>query len=283
MVPKFYAIKELDGFDSDVNPHWQMVGAGTEKSVMLIDGNDLTVKVRHREIAEIVGDSVQSSGVQRRLITIKGMRKGTTFLDVSDKGLVKTRLEIGVKNRREILVSFHFVYDNAGHHTIRNSSELSEWLAVVNDMIFLPQANIYVRQGVVNDPLTINRNLGDVVRDTSDYPNIPKREHEVDLIMSRGDKASNMNVFFVNEYEYDDTPNKSDVAGIAYGKGIFIEDNIKHPLSRIPSVLAHEIAHYLGVGGASHYYKDRNIDGLMYYKARGGLRIAKVHANMMNR
>ena len=283
MQPKFYPIKELDGFDSGVNPQWQMVGVGNEKTVMLNDGNDLSVKVRHPAIAEIIGDVIQPSAIQRRLITVKGKQRGTTFLDVSDARSIRTHLEIGVKNRREIRVSFHFVYDNAGNHTKRTNSQLIEWLDIINNVIFLPQANVFVNRGIINDPLTINRNLGDVVRDTSEYPNIPKSEHEVDLIMSYGDKAANVNVFFVNKYEDDDTPDKNDVTGRQYAKGIFIEDLLVHPWATITSVLAHEIVHYLGVGGASHYFKSENIDGLMYFRARGGMRISKVHANMINR
>lgn len=99
--------------------------------------------------------------------------------------------------------------------------------------------------------------------------------------MSYGDKAANINVFFVNKYEYDDTPDENDVTGRQYSKGIFIEDLLVHPWATITSVLAHEIAHYLGVG-ESHYRKNRNIDGLMYFRARGGVRISKVHTNMIN-
>lgn len=285
MTPKFAAVKSLDGFDESVSPHWLMIGLNTEKSVMLTGGNQLAVKVRRADIAEITNDVVESATLQQRIITIKGKRKGTTFVDVFDGNIRKTTLEICIKSRREILVSFHYVHDNAGHGTVRNSSNLLQWLDTINNKVFLPQANVFVQLGIVNDPLKINRNLGDVVRDTSSYPNIPKSEHETDEILAHRDKAAQMNVFFVTNIEHGEDPKKNLIAGVQYEKGIFIDDNINtvSPLATIENVLAHEIGHYLGVGGESHFYKKANIKGLMYYKARGGLLIPKVHANMINR
>lgn len=285
MIPKFAAVKTLDGYDDTASPNWLMIGLDTEKSVLLSGGNQLEVKVRRSEIAEITNDAVESATLQQRIITIKGKKKGTTFVDAFEGNIRKATLEICVKSKREITVSFHYVHDNAGHGTIRNSSNLHEWLDTINNKVFLPQANVFVRLGIINDPLRIERNLGTVIRDTSSYPNIPKREHETDEIMSHRDKTAQMNVFFVTNIEAGEDPKKNLIAGVQYDEGIFIDDNINtvSALATIENVLAHEIAHYLGVGGESHFYKAANIKGLMYYKARGGLFIPKVHANMINR
>ena len=285
MLTYFDAVKKLDGFDNSVSPHWLMIGAETEKSVILNNGNNFSVKIRNPAIAEIVNDVIESVTLQQRIITIKGKNKGTTFLDVFDGNALKTRLEVCVKNRREISVSFHYVVDKDGVGSRRVAAELKGIIDYINDKIFLPQANVSVRIGVINAPLKVDRVLGKYIRDTSEFPDISKTEHEVDYIMSFRDRAANINVFFVIDYESGRNPRKNKTAGVQYEKGIFIDDNINtvSSLATIENVLAHEIAHYLGVGGESHYYHLKNIDRLMYSKARGGLRILKVHANMMNR
>lgn len=285
MQPKFEAVRKLDGFDDTVNPHWLMIGTECEKSVILNKGNSFSAKIRNPKIAEIVNDVIESVSLQQRIITIRGKNKGTTHLDVFDGNIRKAHLEVCVKNRREIRVSFHYVHDNAGNNTIRNASTLLPLLSFINNKVFLPQANVFVRLGTYNDPLRIERNLGEVVRDTSAFPDISKREHEVDLIMAKGDKTAHTNVFFVTNIEIDRDPKINATGGIKYDHGIFIDDNVnsKSPLGTIESTLVHELCHYLGVGGESHYRKLRNINGAMYYKARGGLFIGKVHANMINR
>lgn len=135
MMPKFAATKELDGFDKIINPHWLMVGLNTEKSVFSNNGNQSTIKMRHSEIAEIIDDA-GSFTPQQRIITVRGKRKGTTFLDVFDGNVRKTALEICVKTRREVKVSFHYVFDKNDLGTKRIRADLEKVVDFINDKIF---------------------------------------------------------------------------------------------------------------------------------------------------
>ena len=272
--PKFEEKKAKDGFDGSVTPVWQMVPVGGRRTVILKNAANLTVTSRNPGVASV--KDVQQCFVHGgRELIIAGKIRGTTFIDVKNGTRVAASLEVAVKAKKLVRVSFHFVEDNAGHKTTRSASSVSGWVRTMND-IMLPQANVEVlKQRAVN--VKINQNLGSVVRFSQHLPGVPASEHEWNLVTAKGDASADFNVFFVWEYEQDSTPNIDNTDAGALGKNCIFEDQAG---TNIGDTLAHELGHNLG---CIDYYGAADKPLLMYgITDQRGQKITKAHANTMN-
>lgn len=281
MLPKFEYDTPLQGFDSTVTPDWFMVPLGKKRQIYLRYGDGLDVTSANPAIAGIgyVDPIFGAFGANgRRIISIEGKMHGRTFIQVRKGNFLVAQLEVAVKKLKEVRLAFNFVADNAGHQTTRNSSDVDNWLAELN-LIYTPQTNIQFVKNSVR-AVTVKKNLGNVVQTSVSQPRLPELQSDWYQVVAQRDKSAPINLFFVWELESDKTPLEDNVEGSHYEKNCLIEDDLSADLVK---VIAHELGHALGVPGESHYYKRRNADGMMYYRAEPGLRIGKVHANMMNR
>ncbi len=273
--PKFEAIEKDDGFDAKATPvPWLMVPLTGSKKVRLMNAQDLTVVSVNPGIATV--EDVPKCFVHGgRELIVKGRTRGTTFIEVRQPGKPAVRMEVAVKNKKTVKLTFNFVEDNSGHKTKRTASTVDGWVKDMNS-ILLPQANVEIKKHNVKN-VKIDKNLGPVVRFSKHLTGVPASEHEWDLVTSKRDSTADLNIFFVWEYEQDINPDHDDTdAGTLDGNCIF-EDEAG---SEIGETLAHETGHFLGVGD---FKTAGELDFLMYGTTdRRGRNIPKAHANIMN-
>jgi len=269
--PLFEQKQPKDGFDGTIIPPWQMVPINGNKTVILKNAANLDVVSRNPAIATV--EDVPKCFIHGgRELIIRGKMKGVTFIDVKNGAQILASLEVAVKNKKPLRVTFNFVEDKAGHKTTRSIGDVDTWVRNAND-ILLKQANVEViKQNARN--VKIDQDLGTVVRYSKHLRGVDPKEHEWDVVVAKRDNAADFNVFFVWEYEQDETPNIDDSAeaGTAGGNCIF-EDNIGY---QTHETLAHEIGHHLGVD-----HPAPGLDLLMS-PHRTDHRISKAHANIMN-
>lgn len=275
MPARFVNTTALDGFDPLPVPPWQMVPVGGSKRIRLTGGNGLTVDstaTAKATVTEFAGPFVTGG----REFEITGVAKGTAFIEAKDAaGTVRARLEIAVKAKKSVKVTFNFVVDNTGHHTSRRESSVDGWVSTMNT-IFLPQTNVELVKHKARK-VHVPANLGDVVRFSSHLPSVRRRQHEWDKVVAKGDRSADFNIFFVWEYEQDATPYTDDTqAGTLNGSCIFQDKG----MTDIPENMAHETGHFLGCDD-TYAYNLR--DTLMYgYTDVRGRQIPKDDANTMN-
>lgn len=131
------------------------------------------------------------------------------------------------------------------------SGTLDDLIAKAN-AVWEPQANVTFTKKLVTDPLPFKQEFGDVVRFSKHLPTtgpnaVPLSEHEWDIVVAKRDPGADFNVFFVWEYEQDDTPNVDNTAAgtVASQKSCIMEDSTNGPAEL---VFAHEAGHNLGLG-----------------------------------
>jgi len=122
MAPRFAEHIPLDGYDAGPVPDWQMAPVGFTKVVRLIGGAGLDVSVTPSGFAT-VAEAFGPVPKPMRLFHITGVKKGTAFLEAKDAGgTVRSRLELSVKDKKPVKVTFNFVFDSAGHKHIAAST-----------------------------------------------------------------------------------------------------------------------------------------------------------------
>ncbi|MFO1372587.1 MAG: peptidoglycan-binding domain-containing protein [Candidatus Competibacteraceae bacterium] len=269
--PLFEQKKPKDGFDGTVSPPWQMVPVNDDKTVILKNADGLSVISRNPAIAT-VEDVPKCFLHGGRELIIRGKMKGTTFIDVKNGAQILAMLEVAVKNKKTVRITFNFVEDKVGHKTTRSMGDVDTWVKNANTLLTL-QANVEViKQNVRN--VKIDQDLGPVVRYSKHLPGVNPKEHEWDVVVAKRDNTADLNVFFVWEYEQDATPEIDDSADAATAGGnCLFEDNITY---QTHETLAHEIGHHLGVD-----HPAPGLDLLMS-PHRTDHRISKEHANIMN-
>ncbi len=271
--PRFHPIKPKDGFDHTVFPHWQMVPArGGEKRIRLLDAEGLDVVSTQPQVCTLTEVPPVNTLPGAREFVLKGDLRGRSFIQARKGGRLFTQLQVGVKARKRVRVSFHFVRDRVGHATTRNPAQLDEWVRKAND-ILIPQANVEIVKHNVFNTL-INQNLGPVVRFRLDASGNFAANDEWHVVTAKADRTAELNVFFVWEYEQDDTPAIDNTAAGTLESNILFEDNLPRPAE---STLAHEVGHFLGVDEHSAEGQD-----LLMSPGRTDDRISRDHANIMN-
>jgi hypothetical protein len=276
-MPITYSPRQVRyGFDNSAAPKWQMVPVGGSRVLNVSGHAGLVPRVRDTRIATV---AMTNSGNTAR-ITIRGLRAGKTHIEwVTAQGdagpvTVANTLELSVKAKRSIRTTFHYVQDNAGHKTTRRIADIDAIVQGCND-ILTPQANVELVKKTAKET-QVNANLGTSVRFSSHIQGVAAAEHEWDDVTALRDNAADFNVFFVWEYEQDNTPNRHDAnAGtLASEMNCIFDDHSIGP----SQTLAHETVHALGVAGhvnhASHLM-------LSTYSA-AALMIPKAHANVIN-
>jgi hypothetical protein len=274
MATHFENARSNDGFDESATPPWLMAPTTGEKKVILVDGEAMSVTSQDPTVAT-VSEKPGTAGKKKRELIIKGLKKGTTLIEVKSGGISKAQLEIAVKDRKTVKLAFNYVSDNAGHSTWRVRASAPRWVQIMNN-IYLPQTNIEFKNHSVNK-VKISQNLGKVVRFSTHLAGVAASQHEWGIVTSTGDSTADFNIFFVWEYEQDNTPRIDHTDAGTSGSNCIFEDRAG---KEVGETLSHEAGHFLG---ASDTYINTDKNLLMYgFTDARGKKISKAHANIMN-
>ena len=254
-----------------------MVPTGGSRQVKLFGAAGFSLSNNTPGIFTVVELPLPFSNV--RHLFIVGLRDGTGQLVVKDGATVKARLDVDVKDKKSVKVTFNFVKDNAGHKTGRTHASVDALIRQAN-AILTPQANVEIIKHRVRD-VTVNQNLRRVVRFSSHLAGVRARQHEWDDVIAHADATADLNIYFVWEYEQDRTPLVDDTNAGTLGSDILMDDDIEdHGVHHGDHVtMAHEVGHALGVDHtAARITKCLLSPG----SVRTDVYIPKAHANTMN-
>ena len=272
----------MKGFDRYRRHRWQMVPLNGTRYIIVRDGAGLTISGTHPHrlrVSEIAIGALPSGHLTLRpgdrFIKLEGAGHGSAEVRLTDGGgsIVK-RLQVNVKRRKTVNVSFNFVRDNAGHQTARVPAAATGWVRAMH-YIYSGQANIAVRLSQARW-VNVAQNLGTRVMFTSHIAAAPAGSHEWGVVTATGDAGAHLNFFLVWDYEQDFDPTTDTDAGTLGGDCIF-EDSAG---TQIGETMAHEMGHYLGAG--DHYIVARRRELMYGITDTRGVHIPKADANIMN-
>ncbi len=283
MAAQFHRAFDIQGFDSDPTPRWQMVPLNGDRYVILRGGAGLTVTslspgivtVSEIPLAQLPTENRRPQQPGDRFFKLHGVSKGNARIRASQGATSVVELEVDTKNKKTVSVTFNFVSDNAGHKTRRNTSQTRNWLWMIN-LIYKNQANIEVTQRQSRN-VTVPANLGSVIRFTTHLPGVAAAEHEWDDVIALRDAAADVNIFLVWEYEQDNTPLTDHTDAAQLDGNVLYEDDAGRQTGE---TMAHEIGHYLGV--ADQYDAARKRELMYGYTDVRGIHLPKAHVNTMN-
>ncbi len=277
MAAEFHKVFNMEGFDKDQTPPWQMVPVGGDRYLALRNGKDMTVRASPTgvlAVTEITRSQLPTHGrhlmplhTGDRLFKLTGISKGHALLGAGPTiGPPSAALQIDTKHRKTVRVTFNFVRDSAGHHTTRSPSSAAAWVRAMN-WIYNGQANIFVTLRTSRS-LAVPIDLGTVVTWSAGAGS------EWNTVTALGDTAADMNYFLVWEYEQGGTGDTD--AGTLTGNCIF-ED---HAGRAIGVTMAHEMGHHLGA--ADHYDGARRIHLMHGITDARGEHLPMADVNVMN-
>ena len=269
----FFKIFNMHGFDSHHLPKWQMVPKGGKRYMGLRDGAGLAVASDNPavcRITEILHTDVPAIGGSTtllradRVFSLDGTGHGNTLIRATGRaGAVN--LEVGVKNKKTIRITFNFVRDSARHATRRVPATGAAWVATMN-YIFTGQANIELISRAARW-VDVPRDLGTTVATTT--TGVGEEAHLYPL----GDAGADVNIFLV--WSMDITDGASDEDAFAEGTRIVFEDTAGR---QVGETMSHELGHTQGL--ADQYTVRRQ---LMYgYTDDRGVDLPKEHVDTIN-
>lgn len=278
MATKFYPLNPMTGFDAAANPPWQMVPLGSYRWLGLTEARNLTLVTSDSSVIRVtLSNAVAGMPAGSVAVCVQGLKRGRAYVTVRRTGATATicQLEVNVKPAKGLYLAFNFVRDIANHRTNRATASVDNLLNTMNS-IYYPQANVYFAKRS-SRWVTVNRNLGSVVRYSKHLSGVAASEHEWDVVVAQRDNAAHWNVFFVWEFEMDNTPSVDGADAANSGANCIFEDNAGVDIGE---TLAHEIGHFFG---CSDYYTANTKDWLMYgYTDVRGRSLPKAHVNQIN-
>jgi hypothetical protein len=282
-----YTPKQVNnGFDNSASPKWQMVPVGGTRTLTVHGASGLVARAVNPDPANpVLTIATAAAGRDIRLTLTGGLTAGHASVEwVASAGAASPadaafKLDVSVKAAKQVQTAFHYVDDGHKQKTTRKIADLNGLIAGVN-AILGPQANVTLaRKSAAARPVA--QNLGDVVRFSRHLEgppdNVAPAQHEWDILKALGDSTADFNVFFVVEYEQDNTPyhDDADAGTIAADKMCIFEDNQGNDTAM---ALAHETVHNLGISG-----HDASNTHLMATGSSGvGRFITKDQANTIN-
>lgn len=238
------------GFDGKEDPPWQIVPAGGEALVK--------VSVTPWEIEGYIGfssDNPSAADVAKDipgLIRLTGVAKDHTAVWAAAHvygylPVFIAPLNVCVKDEKIVVVDFHYISDNAGHHTDRNPNDVDAVMEELTE-IWTSQANVVFVQAIVDSP-TVEMNLGPVIDSGQEWNAVVEKRI--------GDPPD---VYF---FEGIDMPGAGgDEAGAYLGGDAVVED--WPDLNCWYEIIAHELGHHLGLGHSDEDGRNNGPDELMW-------------------
>jgi Matrixin len=283
-VAEFTRVFRVQGMDSNATPRFQMVPERGNRFVALRDsGTGATVTIDDPTVCTITEVRERDLPVDERLPAVRGDRlfklhgvnAGVATVTATGGSIAAPlELEVSVKTKRQQLIAFNFLRDNAGHRTLRPASVVAELMGTLN-YIWRRQANVELVNHVIRRP-TVAENLGDPIL-------LPQGSLGTrgQTIGAAGLTTVDLNVFFVWNLQEDG--NSADVDAVttlntagtgAPGTCIF-EDRAGRAVG---VTLAHEIGHHLGLNHTGH----RQIDLMFDFTDQRGFNLTKDDVNTAN-
>jgi len=269
------------GFDASASPPWQMVPVGGLRFLMVSGTLGLVPRVHIPSNSTASLTVTESFAATYSLLKLTGVRAGKAFVDwappgtsLSDPFVSEGLLEISVKAQKVVGTAFHYVEAGRRQTTARRISDLEDMIRGANNLL-TPQANVRLESKSAKI-LSLRQRLGKVVHDAGD-PEKPWKRDEWEIVTRNADPTADFNVFFVREFEDDDTPrvDRTDAAVRWWERNCILEDDTGHDASE---VLAHETMHLLRLG---HSSKAAHLSAPGYL--RTGTTITRDQANIINR
>lgn len=256
---KFYPLTACSGLDDSTAPYWLVVPKGGTNSIRVVvdPPGHVTVASADQAIATVSPNSNSGSDF---ILVVSGKAKGETAISIQpgNPNCPPAILRVSVKMKKEILVSFIFVFDFAGHHTTRGTADMNAMLSVMN-LTWGKQANVWFTKK--NNSIRIfQTDLGPVV----DFPT------DWNLLAAVVDPTADWTVFYV--WEYEQGGNETDAGTL---NGMTVMDDATNCPGEI--VLAHEAGHFLGIT----VHNDAQTDNLMHTYNCGCV-IRKHEADIVN-
>jgi len=283
-MAEFTRVYTVQGMDSNSTPRFQMVPLGGKRFVILRDGAGMTVDVvdpavctvtEIRETQLPAGDRAPTRKGDRFFKLESGDTPIGTSMVASGSG-PSVSLDIEVKVKREQLVMFNFLRDNAGHKTTRPEADVGRFLPTVR-FIWSRQANVSIVSHGIRKA-KVEQNLGATIL-------LPQGSLGTtgQTIAAAGASGVNLNVFFV--WDLQEVGNTADVdavttigtasGGISSPGTCIFEDRAGKDQALS---LAHEIGHHLGLDHPGH----RRIDLMHGTTGERGINLTKDDVNTSN-
>jgi hypothetical protein len=273
------------GFDGTAVPAWFMVphtpGIAT-KTLRLDFASGKLVRSINPRVASLVEEAPDPVS---RFFGFRGRTPGRARIEVRDPktNALESVLEVSVKGRLNLRISFHFVEDKAGDRTIRQP-DIVEGLIDELNSIYEDQTNIRFSEGSGGD-VKLDLHLNDVV--TEEMVAKTKRLTGEALLLGKSawnqifakkrDRLADFNIFFVPTDEPVNT-NRNALPYTDSDGNCVIEDGREG----LDMILPHAVGRMLGCP----FTTDPNhIQQLMFWDdtiRRTGNFIPKACANIMN-
>lgn len=256
------------GFDNSVNPDWFLVLLNDRKPLRLINGEGMTVISLSPSIATVAvleGNKALPVDVrayknsvripdssQRQIIVVKGNSFGRTVFEVRKNNELVTRLEVSVRPKVTLRLSFNLVADRS-KQTVRTKAEVEDILKLLNST-YLEQTGIEFTANQISQ-LRFDKQFGSAVNYKTDAYGKTLPGHDWDLITSKRDKSAHINIYFVWDLEVSDK--NTSVWGLTSNRDCFISDQRVSILESTQTV-GHEIGHVLGIDDLTKTKRQRN-------------------------
>jgi hypothetical protein len=235
----------------------------------------------------------QQAAADNQVLTVTGVAAGTTTVDAEVDHTPAEKLNVVVKNRKTVRVSFHFVADTktsgpgidhvtSRRGTVAEENTFADALIAKMNSIWMPQANVVFEKKLVQD-VQVPSNLGDKVETPGNAIG-----PEFLAVTALGDAGADWNIFFVWQLSVTGiNATEVDGATITGGRDTLYEDDGG---SDVGESMAHEAGHKFGIGGPTTPgfkqgdYRDADrINELMYYATDvRGIFIRKGQADIAN-
>ena len=281
--------RDCEGFDDTTKDasgkpiYWLVVKEGFTNNVVQarIEPKEAVSKVTFNNTNAGVATVTPTTATnQKEILTVTGVANGTTDIQSKVDTEPAEKLNVVVKKKKTVRVTFNYVSDNAGHHTTRSIGAGAAFIARLN-AIWGPQANV---EFVLNQErnITIAQNLSSVVEfvrcSQTVTTNCGMRSPKVLPIITQADSTADRNVYFV--WENEGSPRiageETDAFAATPGTDLLIEDSLGGDFGQI---IAHEEGHNFGL---NHHTKAEEIRYLMYRTTAGGCFIPKSEADTAN-
>lgn len=278
MAAEWHKVFNMRGFDKNATPKWQMVPVDGNRYMALRNGAGLTVtsndptvvtvtEITHAQIPHLSERMpIQPAD---RIFKLHGVKTGNARIQAKNGAVLDVELEVDVKSKKTVRVSFNFVQDSAGHKTVRAPAASMHWIASMN-YVYSEQANIHIKLSH-NRTVSVPVDLGtEVMWDASPTS-------EWNTVTALGDAGADMNYFLVWEYEQDATPTIDDTDAGTLGGNCIFEDNAG---IHVGVTMAHELGHFLG--RPDHYVVARRLELMYGITDQRGVHLTKDDVNGMN-
>jgi hypothetical protein len=278
VAAEFHKVFNMKGFDKNATPVWQMVPVGGDRYIALRDGAGLTVTSSApavMTVTEITHALIPAGGERMplqpgdRIFKLTGVTKGNARMQAKNGAALTVELEADTKNQKNVLLSFNFLRDSAGHHTRRVPASAAHWVTQIN----------YIYNGQANVKATL-RNTRSVAAAVDLGPQVmwaADATSEWGTVTALGDAGADLNYFLVWEYEQDATPTIDNTDAGTLGGNCIFEDNAGNAVG---TTMAHEMGHFLGVG--DRYAAAQKPDLMYGITDRRGYNLTKSDVNTMN-